>query len=93
MVEALAAGTPVLAFAHGAAPEIVQDGINGFLVKDEDEMAALVERAGEIDPLTCRRSAERFAPDRVAAKYEAAYRDLLATGRPARAADAVGVGR
>jgi glycosyltransferase involved in cell wall biosynthesis len=93
MVEALATGTPVLAFPHGAAPEIVQDGINGFLVKDEDEMAALVERAAEIDPLTCRRSAERFAPDRVAAKYEAAYRDLLAGGRPARAADAVGAGR
>ena len=59
-----AAGTPVLAIAHGAAPEIVQDGINGFLVKDEDEMAAFVERAGEIDPLSCRRSVERFAPHR-----------------------------
>jgi glycosyltransferase involved in cell wall biosynthesis len=73
MVEALAAGTPVLAFNHGAAPEIVEHGKNGFLVEDEDEMAAMVERAGEIDPAECRRSAERFSPQSVAAGYEAAY--------------------
>jgi len=73
MVESLAAGTPVLAFAHGAAPEIIEHGRNGFLVGDEDEMAALVARTGEIDPHACRRSAERFAPDMVAAAYEAVY--------------------
>jgi glycosyltransferase involved in cell wall biosynthesis len=74
MVEALAAGTPVLAFAQGAAPEIVEPGINGFLPQDEEEMAALVEKAAEIEPEQCRRSAERFAPDHVAAGYEAVYR-------------------
>jgi glycosyltransferase involved in cell wall biosynthesis len=73
MVEALAAGTPVLAFDHGAAVEIIEHGVNGFLVHDEDEMAELVERAAEIKPEDCRRSAERFSPDRVAAGYEAAY--------------------
>jgi glycosyltransferase involved in cell wall biosynthesis len=73
MVEALAAGTPVLAFDHGAAVEIVEHGVNGFLVHDEDEMAALVEHAAEIHPEDCRRSAERFSPHRVAAGYEAAY--------------------
>jgi glycosyltransferase involved in cell wall biosynthesis len=79
MVEALAAGTPVLAFAHGAAPEIIQDGVNGFLVADEDEMAAHVEKAAGIDPEVCRRTAaERFAPDRVAAGYEAVYRQAIA---------------
>src|SRR5256885_7275802 len=62
MVEALAAGTPVLAFAHGAAPEIVEHGVNGFLVQDEEEMARVVEGAGELEPLQCRRGAERFAP-------------------------------
>jgi glycosyltransferase involved in cell wall biosynthesis len=76
IVEALAAGTPVLAFAHGAAPEIVQHGVNGFLVEDEHEMAAMVEKAGEIDPETCRRSAERFSPDSVAAGYEKVYREV-----------------
>jgi glycosyltransferase involved in cell wall biosynthesis len=73
MVEALAAGTPVLAFAQGAAPEIVEHGRNGFLVEDDDEMAAMVDRAGEIDPAECRRSAERFSPDRVATRYEEVY--------------------
>jgi glycosyltransferase involved in cell wall biosynthesis len=77
MVEALAAGTPVLAFDHGAAVEIVEHGVNGFLVHDEDEMAALVERAAEIRPEDCRRSAERFSPHRVAAGYEAAYAGAL----------------
>jgi hypothetical protein len=43
-------------------------------------MAQLVERAGEIDPLRCRQTAaERFAPDRVAAGYEAVYREAIAT--------------
>lgn len=93
MVEALAAGTPVLAFAHGAAPEIIEHGVNGFLVQDENEMAAMVEKAGEIEPMRCRQTAaERFAPDRVAAGYEAVYREAIAddarasrTGRPAGA--------
>lgn len=77
MVEALAAATPVLAFAHGAAPEIIEHGQTGFLVQDEDEMAVLVDKVGQLDPLQCRRSAERFSPDRVAARYEAAYRRAL----------------
>jgi glycosyltransferase involved in cell wall biosynthesis len=79
MVEALAAGTPVIAFAHGAAPEIIEHGVNGFLVSDEHEMAAVVERAAEIDPMRCRQTAaERFAPDQVALGYEHAYRDAIA---------------
>lgn len=85
MVEALAAGTPVVVFDHGAAPEIVQNGINGFLVSDEEAMAAVVERASEIDPMTCRRSAERFAPDAIAARYEWVYRTAAAAGAPAYA--------
>ncbi|MCW2963929.1 MAG: glycosyltransferase family 4 protein [Actinomycetia bacterium] len=86
MVEALAAGTPVLAFDHGAAVEIVEHGVNGFLVHDEDEMAELVERAAEIKPEDCRRSAERFSPHRVAAGYEAAYAGAMeraTSGAPA----------
>jgi glycosyltransferase involved in cell wall biosynthesis len=78
MVESLAAGTPVLAFGHGAAPEIVEHGVNGFLVQDEEEMAAVVDRVGDLDPLVCRRTAERFSPDRVAMCYEMAYREVLA---------------
>jgi glycosyltransferase involved in cell wall biosynthesis len=85
MVEALAAGTAVLAFSHGAAPEIIEHGVNGFLCQDEHEMAALVEKAASIDPARCRQTAaERFAPDRVAAGYEAVYRQALGADADAR---------
>jgi glycosyltransferase involved in cell wall biosynthesis len=77
MVESLAAGTPVLAFPEGAAPEIVEHGETGFLVADEDEMVEMVPKAGDLDPERCRRGAERFAPDRVALRYEAAYREAI----------------
>jgi glycosyltransferase involved in cell wall biosynthesis len=80
MVESLAAGTPVLAFAHGAAPEIIQHGVNGFLVEDEHEMAAVVDEVAELEPEACRRSAERFSPDRVAAGYEDVYRSVIEGG-------------
>jgi glycosyltransferase involved in cell wall biosynthesis len=87
MVEAMAAGTPVLAFPEGAAPEVVEHGISGFLVEDEDEMAAMVDEAGRLDPLQIRRSAERFAPDRIAAGYEQVYRSTAARhGMPSGAA-------
>jgi glycosyltransferase involved in cell wall biosynthesis len=85
MVEALAAGTPVLAFAQGAAPEIVEHGVNGFLVKDEHEMAAFVDRAGQLDPEACRASAQRFSPHSVAAGYEAVYQAVAAAPASTRA--------
>jgi glycosyltransferase involved in cell wall biosynthesis len=78
MVESLAAGTPVLAFDQGAAPEIVEDGRSGFLVDDEEAMAARVPDAGRLDPMDCRRSAERFAPNAVAARYERVYETAMA---------------
>jgi glycosyltransferase involved in cell wall biosynthesis len=79
MVEALATGTPVIAFDRGAAPEIVIDGENGFVVRDVDQMAAAVDRLDEIDPCRCRRSvAERFGVDTVCAAYERTYADAVA---------------
>jgi glycosyltransferase involved in cell wall biosynthesis len=80
MVEAMAGGTPVLAFPEGAAPEVVEHGVSGFLVSDEDEMATMVPEAGRLDPLQVRRSAERFAPDRIAAGYEQVYRSAALPG-------------
>jgi glycosyltransferase involved in cell wall biosynthesis len=80
MVESLAAGTPVLAFNHGAAPEIIEHGKNGFLVEDENEMAAMVEQVPKLDPQECRRSAERFSPHRVAAAHEAVYGEAIERG-------------
>ena len=82
MVEALACGTPVIAFPEGAAPEVVQDGETGFVVADEDAMAAAIARVGEIDPAACRESCEqRFGVPAVVAAYEEVYRD--AVGRAA----------
>ncbi len=85
MVEAMVSGTPVVAFNRGAASEIVEPGLTGFLVDSVDEMVARVEEVGGIDPIACSdRARDRFSPARMAAGYEAAYRASLAeagTGR------------
>jgi glycosyltransferase involved in cell wall biosynthesis len=74
MTEAMACGTPVIAFPEGSAPELVVDGETGFVVEDEDAMAAAVARLDEIDPARCRSSAqERFDVAPVAEAYERAY--------------------
>ena len=78
IVEALACGTPVIAFREGAACELVVDGTTGFLVDDEEEMAAAVERLALIDARACRAwVAEHCDVDVVAAAYEAAYRAAM----------------
>jgi glycosyltransferase involved in cell wall biosynthesis len=78
MVEALATGTPVIAFPEGAAREIVIDGVNGYLVEDESAMARAIRAAARIDPRRARASvAERFDARLVAAAYEDAYRRTL----------------
>jgi glycosyltransferase involved in cell wall biosynthesis len=80
MVEAMACGTPVIAFPEGSAPEIVEDGRTGFLAGDEREMAAAIGRLDEIDPAECRRSCEeRFGVDTVVEGYEAVYRAAAST--------------
>ncbi len=74
MIEAMACGTPVLAFREGSTSEVVDEGVSGFVVDDEAAMAGAVARLGEIDPAACRASAEqRFGSAAVAARYEAAY--------------------
>ena len=79
MVEALACGTPVIAFPEGSAPEIVQDGETGFVVDDEDAMAAAVGRLGELDPAACRRACEeRFGVAAAVRGYERVYRRAVA---------------
>jgi glycosyltransferase involved in cell wall biosynthesis len=85
MVEAMGSGTPVVAFPRGAAREIVEPGLTGFLGQTSSELAALVRRTDEIDPARCRaRVAERFNPGRMTDGYEAAYQVALAShGRAA----------
>lgn len=69
-MEALACGTPVVAFPSGAIPEIVEDGKTGFLVRDVREMAEAIAKTSRIDPAECRRAAEdRFSSGRMIKDY------------------------
>ena len=79
VAEALAAGTPVIATPRGSLPELVEDGVTGFLAESDEALAEAVARAGEIDRRRCRSEAEtRFGYRRMAAEYEAFYRKILA---------------
>ena len=81
MVEAMACGTPVIAFAQGAATEIVEDHVNGYLVDDVESMAAAIADLDQIDPAACRESvAKRFTPEIVAKGYVDIYRRAVASG-------------
>ena len=79
VVEAMACGTPVIAYRRGSMSELVDDGVTGFLVDDLAGAIAALGRIEEIDRATCRRLAvERFAVDRMADDYLALYRQIIA---------------
>ncbi|MFI9511021.1 glycosyltransferase [Nocardia sp. NPDC052566] len=87
MAEALACGTPVLAFPNGAAPEIVDHGRTGFLCRDVDAMVDALDQVDTIDRQACRTSAERnFGRLRMARDHERLYRKILTGERMNRAA-------
>jgi glycosyltransferase involved in cell wall biosynthesis len=70
MIEALACGTPVLAFPEGAAPEVVDDGKTGFLCADESEMIEALDRLGELKRSDCRLAVEGyFSTNRMVAEH------------------------
>jgi glycosyltransferase involved in cell wall biosynthesis len=70
MIEAMACGTPVIAFNRGSVPEVVEDGINGFIVSNESEMTNKVTDIKTIDRKNCRQSAEvRFDIKVIAENY------------------------
>jgi glycosyltransferase involved in cell wall biosynthesis len=84
MTEAMASGTPVVAWRNGSVPEVVADGETGFIVESVEEMAAAVDRVGELDPRVLRsRVEERFSAEAMVAGYERAYRHALAGERAA----------
>ncbi|WP_067537041.1 glycosyltransferase family 4 protein [Nocardia crassostreae] len=79
MAEALACGTPVLAFPRGAAPEIVDHGRTGFLCADNQSMRQAIDRLPTIDRRACRTAAEtHFSLARMARDHAALYRRILA---------------
>ena len=79
MIEGMACGTPVIATGWGSVPEVVRDGVTGFIVDDEDAMVRAVERIGEIDPSACRDDVtHRFSPPVMADGYERVYRESVA---------------
>jgi len=84
-MEAISSGTPVVAFRSGALPEIIDDGLTGFIVQSEEEMAQAVLRTGCISPATCRAKAEtRFAADRMCQDYFKLYDRILSSQSPGR---------
>jgi glycosyltransferase involved in cell wall biosynthesis len=79
MIEALACGTPVLAFPEGAAPEVIEDGKTGFLCHDELDMAEAIGRIHTIDRAACRAAVEGyFSTRRMVDEHIALFDDILA---------------
>ncbi|HET9836411.1 MAG TPA: glycosyltransferase family 4 protein [Rhodanobacteraceae bacterium] len=86
MIEALACGTPVIAYAQGSVTEIIEHGRSGFLVDSIPAAVSAVRRVHEISRNECRRVFEqRFTAERMAADYVEAYRAILPAGHPQRA--------
>jgi glycosyltransferase involved in cell wall biosynthesis len=75
MVEAMACGTPVVARPNGSVPEVIADGVTGFVADDHAALVHAVKNLGRIDRAACRRHvAQHFGIDRMSEQYEAIYR-------------------
>jgi glycosyltransferase involved in cell wall biosynthesis len=81
MIEAMANGTPVIAFGRGSVPEIVDHGVTGFIVNDVDEAVAAIPLAPALDRDAIRRRfEERFSVERMAGDYLERYNEVLRRG-------------
>ena len=79
MIEAMACGTPVIAYRSGSVPEVIEHGVTGFIVDNEEQAIAAVHRVAQLDRRKIRsRFEERFSARLMAKKYEALYRKLTA---------------
>ncbi len=87
MIEAMANGTPVIAFRRGSVPEIVEPGVTGFIVDSIDEAVAAIPLAKALDRTVIRRRfEERFSVERMAHDYLEVYGEVLRRGSAAGAA-------
>jgi glycosyltransferase involved in cell wall biosynthesis len=78
LIEAMACGTPVIAFNSGSVPEIIEDGLTGFVVEDEKEALLATDRLSRLSRGAIRRRfEERFTARRMAREYLAVYRSLI----------------
>jgi glycosyltransferase involved in cell wall biosynthesis len=86
MIEAMACGTPVLATRRGSVPEVVDEGVTGFVAEDLDGIVEAYARVGELTPIRIReRAFDRFDGSRMTDRYEAVYRTALEGGYAAGA--------
>ena len=85
MIEAMAAGTPVIAWRAGSTPEVIEHGVSGFLVESIDQAVAAVEAAGQLPRAGVRAAFDaRFTVDRMAQDYVELYSRLIAKDSPAQ---------
>jgi glycosyltransferase involved in cell wall biosynthesis len=78
MIEAMACGTPTIGYPHGSVPEIIEEGVTGFVVDNERDAADTVEKALAIDRTACRSVFERrFSVERMAQAYAALYGKVI----------------
>ena len=83
MIEAMACGTPVIAFNRGSVPEVVEDGLTGFVVEDVNGAIGAVDRLEHLSRAKVRRRfEERFTARRMAQDYLSAYRGLMTAAAP-----------
>ena len=86
MTEAMACGTPVIAWRCGSVPEVIDDGVSGFIVTSEDEAVAAAGRIPEIDRARVRATFDRdWTARRMAEDYVDVYKELAHAGRRLRA--------
>jgi glycosyltransferase involved in cell wall biosynthesis len=80
MVEAMACGTPVVALRGGSVPEVVEDGVTGFICDDVEELPWAIVKVDELEPKLCRRHvADHFDVSNMVDGYEAVYRRVART--------------
>lgn len=83
MIESMATGTPVIAYRNGSVPEVVADGVTGFVCDSLGNMVEAVERAGELQRVKCREHIEQnFSPATMASGYEAVYQSVIEWKKP-----------
>jgi len=90
MIESMLVGTPVIAFPRGSVPEVVEDGVTGFVVRDVAEMAERIRQLGSFDRARCReRAREQWSSLRMAREHVALYERVLSRSTRARPPTAV----